>query len=229
MTLGQLRTRLAQYLGLDTTSSDGLVAYWDTNLLNKAADDIGAEYRLPRKTVIFSKADLQAGPVNLPTDFRDVIHVIAPPTVLLSVLDEDLYLPDPNGKLPIEAWGDGMAVIVRSGPPKTLSLVKHDWVDPPEGGILVRYWASYAPMVNDTDTPWGGALDRFHPVIAARAAVAAQGMEMSDQADSVRAQLAKADQDKYMEYLLESLDGPAYLTGGGIRALMYNRRGARNG
>jgi hypothetical protein len=227
MTLGQLKERLAQYLALDSTSADGLIAFWDTKLLNKAADDIAAEYRLPRKTVTMSKANLEAGPVNLPSDFREAIRVIAPPTTPLTILNPNAYLPDPNGNLPIEAWDDNMAVLIKNTSPKTLELVKHDWVEPPDGGILVQYWASYAPMVNDNDVPWGGALERFHPVIAALAAMSAQGMETSDQADQIRLQMAKLDHDKYLELLLEALDGPIYLTGGNVASLVYNRRRVR--
>jgi hypothetical protein len=51
MTLGQMRQELARYLGLDSTTSDGLIAFWDAQLINDALRMVEVELNVPRLSV----------------------------------------------------------------------------------------------------------------------------------------------------------------------------------
>lgn len=172
MTLGELRRSLALYLGLDSTTSDGLVGYWDADLLNKAAREIANELAIPRGSAEFTKADLQRGPVSLPSDVITVLRVVVPPDLVAPVLDADDYVPDDDGVLmPRVKLMSGYAFLLDAdASPQTLRFVGPSWEEPPDR-IKVVYMKSFKDMVNETDVPWGGAYPRYHELIALRAAL----------------------------------------------------------
>ncbi len=114
MTLGELRQTLARYLGLDTTAADGLVAFWDRDLLNEAMRAINIELIIPRVSAVVSRDALETDPtVNIP-DGTDVLQVVAPPDRLVPIVDSEDYAPSEE-YLPMQA-SSGLVAVVSNNP-----------------------------------------------------------------------------------------------------------------
>lgn len=169
MTLGQLRRELARHLGLDTTTSDGLVAFWDRDLLNEAASLLSLELNIPRATLVANGSDYTGQDemtITLP-DGAKVLSVYATPDILVPVLEsnEVAYTTD---KLPFPARNGYVAV---SGT-NAITLLKPKWKEWPDM-VKVNYSYPSPEMVNETDEPWDGQYAPYHRLIALRAAMEA--------------------------------------------------------
>jgi len=225
MTLGDLRRSLALYLGLDSTTSDGLVGYWDADLLNKAAREIANELAIPRGSVEFTKADLQGGPVSLPSDVITVLRVVVPPDLVVPVLDADDYVPDDDGVLmPRVKLMSGYAFLLNAdASPQTLRFVGPSWEEPPDR-IKVVYMKSFNDMVNETDVPWGGAYPRYHELIALRAAMTALlNLDPGEPETAMRYRRVLDIYQSLYDNFASDVDPVMYLGGGSLRRLMYGR------
>lgn len=225
MTLGELRRELALYLGLDATSSDGLVAYWDTELLNNAAREIAILFSIPRLTITFTKTDMQTGPLVMPNTAEEVLRVIAPPDEVVPIVDIDDYVPDPQGfEYPSMRYGsDALFILDRHASPITLLYVGPQHLEPPPV-VKVVYRPQYQPMQNESDVPWNGQFARFHGVIAARAAMAALlSLDPGDQETLMRYKRAQESYQEMARLLREEVDRLMYLQGPSIRPFMYDR------
>lgn len=213
MTLGELRRELALRLGLDATTSDGLVGFWDANLLNNAARDISTLFYIPRKSVVFTKDDIASGPLTLPAEAEEVIRVVAPPERVVPIVEEDDYVADSEGTPPAQrSAGPGMFLVKRTSP-LTLEYLTTPWSEPPEA-VRVVYKAKYVPMQNENDQPWEGQYAMYHPIIAAKAAM--QALLSLDPGEPETAMRFKAAQDDYAvmyQALRQEIDRLMYLDG----------------
>lgn len=169
MTLGQLRRELAQHLGLDTTTSDGLVSYWDRELLNNAARLLSIELEIPRGAVVANGTDytgLDTMVIPVPSGAK-VMSVYATPDILVPMYEanELAYTTD---KLPYTAKAGHIAVVGSNN----VTLLKPKWAEWPDI-VKVNYSYLAPDMVNESDQPWDGQYAPYHSLIALRAAMEA--------------------------------------------------------
>lgn len=227
MTLAELKQDLALYLGLDTTIADGLVALWDARLLNNAAKDLALTLKIPRGDVLFSRADLEAGPVSLPNNAAEVLRVVATPDYVLPILEADDYTPGTDEK-PALLKQYSYVALVQGTAPITLTLLAPDMVQPPEA-VKVTYRASFADMAQETDQPWGGAYPEWHRIIPLRAAMDAlmflsPGSEGENEV-VLRINRAREKYEAMLQEFRKTLDKVMYLARADLRSGMYNRGG----
>lgn len=169
MTLGELRRELAKQLGLDTVTSDGLVSYWDKELLNSAARDLSKELKIPRGTVVANGSDytgLDTMVISLPSGAK-VMSVYATPDILVPLYDvnEVAYTTD---KLPYTAKSGHIAIVGSD----EVTILKPEWAEWPDI-VKVNYFYLAPDMVNDSDQPWDGQYAPYHNLIALKAAIEA--------------------------------------------------------
>ena len=171
MTLGELRTRLAYHLGLDSTTSDGLIAFWDANALNDAARFIADRLSIPRLWVDFTKNDLASGTLNMPSEAETIVRAVVPPDTVVPIVSADDYVEDDRGTLPrVRRFARNAVLVNENASPITVKWLGAAWEEPPDR-LRIIYKPRYTPMVNETDQPWGGAYPRYHELIALRAAL----------------------------------------------------------
>ena len=225
MTLGDLKALLAQSIGLDATTADGLVAFWDRDLLNGAAQEIATALKIPRGEAVFSKADLEAGPVSLPTGVREVLRVIIPPDYVVPIVTSDDYQDDGSNILPTVSYEYPYVAIVQG---TTFRLGKPDRAEYPQY-VKVLYFADPAPMVNETDVPWNGKYEPYHRLIALRAAMdALLLLNPGSEGEGEVALRYRRVADRYNELLADfkaHLDQIMYIGRRDLRSTMYARGG----
>jgi hypothetical protein len=209
MTLGQMRQELARYLGLDSTTSDGLIAFWDTQLLNDALRMVEVELNVPRLWVLVDKATLEANPEVTLTNGDSVLQVVAPPDMILPLVSEEDWAPSEQVRPLVARYGYG--AIVKSNPLKVL-LVKPDSHEWPEN-VRIVYRPKHTPLVNETDEPWGGAYSRYHSLIPLRAArQALANLDPSEADTQLRLQNVIAEYNALKERFAEELDSGITIT-----------------
>ncbi len=221
MTLGQMRQELARYLGLDSTTSDGLIAFWDTQLLNDALRMVEVELNVPRLWVLVSKDDLEANPEVTLTNGESVLQVVAAPDYVVPIMGEEDWAPSERLRPLVARYGYG--AIVKDNPLRVL-LVKpeaHEW---PES-VRIVYRPRHTPLVNETDEPWGGAYSRYHSLIPLRAArQALANLDPSEADTQLRLQNVIAEYNALKERFAEELDSGITLTNNPFGVSAYYRR-----
>jgi len=222
MTLGELRSELARYLGLDSTTSDGLVAFWDTQLLNDAMRQIEVELNLPRLSIVVDKATLEADPeVSLP-DASSVLQIVAAPDRIIPILAEEDWAPSSEDR-PLVAYYDYGAICKDGDPVKVLFLKGESWEWPES--VRIVYQGKHVPLVNETDQPWGGRYARYHGLIAMRAAM--DGLLRLDPGEPetrLRYTSVAASYQSMKERLVEELDHNVSLMSNPMGVGVYWRR-----
>ncbi len=221
MTLGQMRAELARYLGLDSTTSDGLIAFWDTQLLNDALRMVEVELNVPRLWVLVTKNDLEANPEVTLTNGDSVLQVVAAPDHIVPIVGEEDWAPSERLRPLVARYGYG--AIVKDNPLRVL-LVKpeaHEWPD----NVRIVYRPKHAPLVNETDEPWGGAYSRYHSLIPLRAArQALANLDPSEADTQLRLQNVIAEYNALKERFAEELDSGIVLTNNPFGVSVYYRR-----
>jgi len=221
MTLGQMRQELARYLGLDSTTSDGLIAFWDAQLINDALRMVEVELNVPRLWVLVSKDDLETDPEVTLTDGDSVLQVVAAPDYILPLVSEEDWAPSERIRPLVARYGYG--AIVKSNPLKVL-LVKPDSHEWPEN-VRIVYRPKHTPLVNETDEPWGGAYSRYHSLISLRAArQALANLDPSEAETQLRLQNVIAEYNALKERFTEELDSGITLTNNPFGVSVYYRR-----
>ncbi len=179
MTFGELKTRLARYLGLQALSDDPNAASWGPDALNQAQLEIARELSFPRK--IASITTGSSNPITFATDAQSGGLLV-------------VYNKDAKEIIPFFDKTQGMAeyanLLDKRGYPR---VALYDPALPNELEIyplpvvatnIDVYYAALPPdMVNDTDVPWSGNFPEHHDVIALRAAML---ILESDFADTTR-------------------------------------------
>lgn len=227
MTLGELRRELAWRLGLDATTSDGLVGYWDTQLLNDAARDIATLFLIPRVETTYNKATIEAGPIGLPSNLEELLRVVIPPDRVVPVLEADDYIADPDGdySIPLQRKGAPALFILNSRTtPQTLTYVGSQWDEPPPV-VKIIYKPAYTPMSAETDQPWLGQFARFHSAIAALAAQRALlSLDPGEQETAMRYKAAVDDYNRLTQELRNAVDRLMIIGTNSMAPYMYERR-----
>jgi hypothetical protein len=209
MTLGQMRQELARYLGLDSTTSDGLIAFWDAQLLNSALRMVEIELNVPRLTRLVSRADLESNPEVAIANAEAVLQVVAAPDYVVPLISEEDWAPSEIAKPLVARYGYG--AVVRSNPTRVLFL-KPEGFEWPEHARIV-YRPVHTPLVNETDEPWGGAYSRYHSLIPLRAArQALANLDPSEDDTKLRLQNVIAEYNELKERFAEELDSGIALT-----------------
>jgi len=221
MTLGQMRQELARYLGLDSTTSDGLIAFWDAQLLNDALRVVEAELNVPRLWSLVTKSDLETNPEVTLTNGDSVLQVVAAPDRIVPLISEEDWAPSEITRPLVARYGYG--AIARSNPLRVL-LVKpesYEWPD----SVRIVYRPRHTPLVNETDEPWGGAHNRYHSLIPLRAArQALANLDPSEADTQLRLQNVIAEYNALKERFAEELDSGIVLTGNPFGVSVYYRR-----
>ncbi len=221
MTLGQMRQELARYLGLDSTTSDGLIAFWDAQLLNDALRMIEVELNVPRLWVLVDRATLESNPEVTLTNGDSVLQVVVSPDQILPLISEEDWAPSDTGRPLVARHGYG--AIVKRDPLKVL-FVKPDDHEWPEYARIV-YRPKHTPLVNETDEPWGGAHSRYHSLIPLRAArQALANLDPSEDDTKLRLQNVIAEYTALKERFAEELDSGITLTNNPFGVGVYYRR-----
>ena len=233
MTLGHLRALLAQYVGLDATTADGLLAVWDRGLLNGAANEISAILKVPRQEMVIPKANLQTGNfIPLPSDAKEVLRVVAPPDYIVPMVTTDDYQDDGTGVAPTVSYEYAYTAIVKSTVPPEVRFTKPSIMGYPER-VKVIYFAESAPMVNENDVPWNGKHEPYHRLIALRAAMDALLLfSPGAEGEGEVAIRYKRISERYNELFIafkNELDKVMYLGRRNLKAPMYARGGGRGG
>jgi len=221
MTLGQMRQELARYLGLDSTTSDGLIAFWDAQLINDALRMVEVELNVPRLSVLVPKEDLETNPEVTLTNGDSVLQVVVAPDYILPLLGEEDWAPSEWLRPLVARYGYG--AIVKSDPLRVL-FVKPDSYEWPER-VRIVYRPKHAPLVNETDEPWGGAHSRYHSLIPLRAArQALANLDPSEADTQLRLQNVIAEYDALKERLAEELDSGIVLSNNPFGVGVHYRR-----
>jgi len=221
MTLGQMRQELARYLGLDSTTSDGLIAFWDAQLINDALRMVEAELNVPRLWVLVPKNDLEANPEVTITDGESVLQVVAAPDYVVPLMSEEDWAPSERLRPLAARYGYG--AIVRSNPLRVL-IVKPEAYEWPEH-VRIVYRPEHTPLVNETDEPWGGAYARYHSLIPLRAArQALANLDPSEADTQLRLQNVIAEYNALKERFAEELDSGITLTNNPFGVSVFYRR-----
>ena len=222
MTLGQMRQELARYLGLDSTTSDGLIAFWDTQLLNDALRMVEVELNVPRLWVLVSKEDLEANPEVTLTNGDSVLQVVAASDYILPLVSEEDWAPSENAMPLVARFAYG--AIVKSRPLRVLFLKpdSHEW---PES-VRIVYRPRHTPLVYESDEPWGGAYSRYHSLIPLRAArQALANLDPSEADTQLRLQNVIAEYNALKERFAEELDSGIVLSNNPFGVSVRYRRG----
>jgi hypothetical protein len=221
MTLGQMRQELARYLGLDSTTSDGLIAFWDAQLINDALRAVEIELNVPRLWVLVSKADLESDPEITLTNGDAVLQVVAAPDYVLPLVSEEDWAPSEWARPLVARYGYG--AIVKDNPLRVL-LLKPEGYEWPEN-VRIVYRPRHAPLVDEDDEPWGGAYSRYHSLIPLRAArQALANLDPSEADTQLRLQNVIAEYNALKERFAEELDSGVVLTNNPFGVSVYYRR-----
>jgi len=221
MTLGQMRQELARYLGLDSTTSDGLIAFWDAQLINDALRMIEAELNVPRLWVLVDRATLESNPEIALANGDLVLQVVVPPDQILPLMSEEDWAPSDADRPLVARYGYG--AIVKREPLKVL-FIKPDGHEWPENARIV-YRSKHTPLVNEADEPWGGAYSRYHSLIPLRAArQALTNLDPSEADTQLRLQNVIAEYGALKERFAEELDSGIVLTNNPFGVSVYYRR-----
>jgi hypothetical protein len=221
MTLGQMRAELARYLGLDSTTSDGLIAFWDTQLINDALRMVEVELNVPRLWVLVDKETLESNSEVTLANGDSVLQVVAPPDQILPLISEEDWAPSDIYRPLVARYGYG--AVVRYNPLRVL-LIKPDSHEWPEN-VRIVYRPEHTPLVNETDEPWGGAYSRYHSLIPLRAArQALANLDPSEADTKLRLQNVMAEYATLKERFAEELDSGVTLTNNPFGVSVYYRR-----
>ncbi len=221
MTLGQMRQELARYLGLDSTTSDGLIAFWDAQLLNDALRMVEAELNVPRLWVLVSKNDLEANPEVTITNGEAVQQVVVAPDYIVPTVSEEDWAPSEIAKPLVARYGYG--AVVKSNPLRVL-LLKPNGYEWPEY-VRIVYRPKHVPLVNETDEPWGGAYSRYHSLIPLRAArQALANLDPSEAETRLRLENVIAEYNALKERFAEELDSGIVLSNNPFGVSVHYRR-----
>jgi hypothetical protein len=221
MTLGQMRAELARYLGLDSTTSDGLIAFWDTQLINDALRMVEVELNVPRLWVLVDKETLESDSEVTLANGDSVLQVVAPPDQILPLISEEDWAPSDTYRPLVARYGYG--AVVRHNPLRVL-LIKPDSHEWPEY-VRIVYQPKHTPLVNENDEPWGGAYSRYHALIPLRAArQALANLDPSEADTKLRLQNVMAEYAALKERFAEELDSGVTLTNNPFGVSVYYRR-----
>lgn len=229
MTLGQLKQELAQYLGLDSTTSDGLVSLWDESLLNRAANELATILQIPRAEVVLTRADMEAGDYSLPASASAVLRAVAPPDIVVPLVDQDDYqYAGASFPYPRVHFGVGGVVLVRNTTPLSIRFTPRGEGMYPER-LKIIYARTPTEMTDEGHQPWDGQYPQYHGLIAMRAAMdALMLMSPGAEGETEIALRYRRVSEKYNELLprmKEDLDRTMYLVRNDIRSAMYARGG----
>lgn len=228
MTLGDLRKRLAFYLGLEVSSSDGLVGLYDKEVLNSSARLISTLLRIPRKTVEIRLDQLPNSTYTISDPQPEVIQMVdAWGGVVPLVEDADLVPPDDTK--PFSTWRPAPIFAIQRGSDLRFYVSPNFYFfDNEFKRVKVQYYYLPPTMSAETDAPWDGQYPRFHEMIAAHAAMQALlALDPGEQETLLRYNAAKEVYEKLEREFKEALDR-SLPTQPGSRAAMYDVRVRRS-
>ncbi len=208
-------------MGLDSTTSDGLIAFWDTHLLNDALRMVEVELNVPRLTLLIDRASLESNPEVTITRGEAILQVVAAPDHILPLISEEDWAPSENSMSLVARFAYG--AVVKNNPLRVLFL-KPDSYEWPEN-VRIVYRPRHTPLVYESDEPWGGAYSRYHSLIPLRAArQALANLDPSEADTQLRLQNVIAEYNALKERFAEELDSGIVLSNNPFGISVYYRR-----
>jgi len=172
MTLAQLQSRLARFLGLQNIGDDPAYLTWSTDALNDAQIEVAAELQVPRRltTIVAS-----SGPFPAPSDIQTWGIIAATDTTNgnpLAIVDPQTRL----AKYPSNTIGTP-ELIEYYQVSNTLQLYP---APPAPVNVEIYYARIPTPMVAPTDEPFDGMYREYHIIVALKAALLVHEADWGD-------------------------------------------------